>query len=119
MMRLPSRMPAEYAPEPAPEVVRTSFSPLGPNWFRDASNLSFPSADPEVGQLVPRGSGDCCASCMLPVEAHRSPAAQAGYSPLAGQIPGVHRSIDDGSAHNFADELYADPRSAEFRVGRS
>jgi hypothetical protein len=113
--RFPQRLSAAgYALVPQPEVVRTSFSPLGPDWFRDASNLSFPSAHPEAGELVPRGSGDCCATCMLPIESHQSAAAQAGYSPLAGQIPGVHRSVDDGSAHNFADELYADPRHSEF-----
>ena len=65
------------------------------------------------------GTASLCRHCYLLPEDHQSPAAQAGYRPLGTQTPpGVHPDVDDGSAHNAADDLYVDPRPGEFGVGR-
>ena len=116
MRRFPPGLSAAgYAPAPEPERVRTSFTAIGQDWMND---ISFPSAqlDPRA-QVMGRNTGDLCRHCMLPPSVHQTPASAAGYEPLGPQNPGVHPSVDDGSAHNAADELPGG-RLAEFGVGR-
>lgn len=97
--------------------VRNTFDTMGDKGVLQSviGDLSFPRVP---GMQMMRRGGPVCSTCMLLPEDHQTPAAQAGYSPLTG-VPGVHPSVDDGSAHNAADDLYADPRPGEFGVGRS
>ena len=121
MRRFPvSLSAAGYAPVPKREVVRNTFDAMGDGGVLNdvIADLSFPR-DPRTQLMARGGTASLCRHCYLLPEDHQSPAAQAGYEPLGTQTPpGVHPDVDDGSAHNAADELYADSRSAEFGVGR-
>lgn len=110
------RLPPGYAP--GREKVTNDFGTkaVGGDMSGIVADLSWPRAQQPGVTLVPRG-GPVCETCQLPAQDHVTPAAQAGYQPLAS-VPGVHPSIDDGRAHSAADDLYTDPRRGEFSKGQ-
>lgn len=115
MRRFPvSLSAAGYAPAPKPEVVRNKFATMGGSGVLNdvIADLSFPR-DPQTQLMARGGTASLCYTCLLPAEDHVTPAAQAGYEPLGSQVPGVHRSVDDGSARNYSDVL-AESRNAAF-----
>ena len=59
------------------------------------------------------GTASLCRTCLQLPEDHQTPAAQDGYEPLGPQTPGVHKSVDDGSARNYSD-LLAESRTQAF-----
>jgi hypothetical protein len=106
---------SEFPTGPSRERSTSQFAAMGSNLDGLVSDLSWPRRTPPGVTLMPRGP--VCEVCQLPSDQHKP---GSFFSPLQGTA-GVHPSVDDGRAHNAADELPGgrhDQRLGEFGVGR-